>query len=175
MAPRFRRVIAAHGLEGSPNGAKILALRAAGLDVIAPDGRGQPLGARMQQLVEAWSAYPNAVLVGSSYGGLAALGAIDDAMRAGHDSPVAALVLLAPALMWRETPVDEPDALRVPASMPCAVIHGIRDTVVDPCHSEAFVLRCPHVQYLAVDDDHRLSGSLPLVVSRVKALCELPS
>ena len=40
-------IIFAHGLEGSPNGSKIRALREAGFDVIAPDFQGMVLAERV--------------------------------------------------------------------------------------------------------------------------------
>ena len=46
-------IVFAHGLEGSPTGAKIQALRAAGLAVDAPDGRGLLLAARIEGLRQA--------------------------------------------------------------------------------------------------------------------------
>ena len=45
-------IIFAHGLEGSPNGSKIRALRNAGFDVVAPDFQGMVLAERVDLLHE---------------------------------------------------------------------------------------------------------------------------
>ena len=48
-------IIFAHGLEGSPNGSKIRALKGAGFQVIAPDFQGMALAERvnlLQQICE---------------------------------------------------------------------------------------------------------------------------
>ena len=63
-------IIFAHGLEGSPNGSKIRALRGAGFEVIAPDFQGMALAERvdlLQQVCKNIESKP--VLAGSSYGG----------------------------------------------------------------------------------------------------------
>ena len=44
-------IIFAHGLEGSPNGSKIQALRNAGFDVNAPDFQGMDLAQRVHLLL----------------------------------------------------------------------------------------------------------------------------
>ncbi|MEO0605225.1 MAG: hypothetical protein AAF211_27595 [Myxococcota bacterium] len=162
-----RPVIAVHGLEGSPEGAKVRAYRAAGLDVYAPDGRGQPLGVRIDQLRPLVDAHPGAVLVGSSYGGLAAAALVHER---GEDHGLSALVLLAPALHWSEPPVPDPSALRVPSSLPCTVFHGHHDSVVPIEVSRRLAARCPHVALHAVDDDHRLTASLPGIVAHLTDL-----
>jgi pimeloyl-ACP methyl ester carboxylesterase len=157
-------VIFAHGLEGRPDGTKPNALRAAGLEVVAPDGRGLPLAARIAQLEDAVSNHPGAVLVGSSYGGLAAL------IVATAGRPIRALVLFAPALTLHEPAMAHPDTLRVPESVRAAVVHGVRDDVIPVAASEALVARCPHVELHVPDDGHDLRGSLDLLVSVVKRL-----
>jgi len=162
-----RPLIVAHGLEGSPEGAKVQAFRAAGLPVIAPDSREQPLRVRVEQIRREVQAHPGAVLVGSSYGGLAATAL---AHELGDDHGLHALVLLAPALQWREEPVDDPDALIVPASLPGTVFHGEGDTVVPIGVSRALVARCPHLALVATDDGHRLTATLPRIVEHVSAL-----
>ena len=164
----MRTVIVAHGLEGSPEGAKVQALRAAGLPVVAPDGRGKVLAERLPGVLEAVRAHPAAVLVGSSYGGLAALAAVHALHEAGEALP-SALVLLAPALMWNEAPVADASTLRVPEPLPCTVIHGAQDEVVPIEVSQALVARCPHVRLLVRQDGHRLSATLPEIVALVAA------
>ncbi|MEN0063945.1 MAG: methyltransferase domain-containing protein [Myxococcota bacterium] len=156
-----RPLIVAHGLEGSPEGAKVRAYRAAGFAVYAPDGRKQSLAVRVGQIRELVQAHPGAVLVGSSYGGLAAAALVDEL---GEDHGLHALVLLAPALHWQEPPVADPATLQIPSSLPCTVFHGQRDTIVSIEVSRALAERCPHVQLVVTDDEHRLIETLPHVV-----------
>lgn len=166
----FRPVIAAHGLEGSPEGAKVQAYRAAGLPVVAPDGRGKPLAVRVAELREVVVQHPGAVLVGSSYGGLASLALVD--LAGSHD--LHALVLLAPALHWREPPVDDPAALNVPPALPCTIFHGSRDAIVPLDVSEALAARCPHVKLIVTEDGHRLTATLPHIVEHLVAVAVSP-
>jgi len=156
-------VVLAHGLEGHPEGTKARTLRAAGLRVVAPDGRGLPLAKRIPAIEEAVAANPGAVLVGSSYGGLAAV-----VVASRRPEQVGALVLCAPALGLREPPVDDPDTLRVPPEIPCTVIHGVHDDVVPIDFSRALVARCPHVVLHEVEDGHLLADSLDLLVEVVR-------
>ena len=121
----MRTVIFAHGLEGRPDGRKPTALLEAGLEVIAPDGRGKVLAERIADLEAVLADRTDVVLVGSSYGGAAA--AIV-AMR--HPERLAALVLLAPAIVFRDPPLDHPERVVIPPSVPCTVIHAVGDDIV---------------------------------------------
>ena len=165
----MRMVIFAHGLESGPDGRKARALREAGLQVLAPDGRGKPLAARLVDLEAVVGAHPDAVLVGSSYGGLAAL------LVAHAGRPLAGLVLLAPAVTLREPPNDDPDRLRVPVGLPAAIVHGLRDEVVPVEVSRALAVRCPHVRLHTPDDGHDLHGAIPLVLEVVRQLAIGPA
>lgn len=165
----MRTVIVAHGLEGSPEGAKVQALREAGLPVVAPDGRDKVLAQRLPDLLEAVRAHPGAVLVGSSYGGLAAMAVVQQLVADAAPLPHA-LVLLAPALHWSEPPVPDASALTVPAALPCIVVHGVADPVVPIATSRALAQACPHVVLHEREDGHRLSATLPEVVAWVTEL-----
>ncbi|HHO50202.1 MAG TPA: hypothetical protein ENK18_04840 [Deltaproteobacteria bacterium] len=158
-------MVLAHGLEGSPEGRRASALRAAGLQLEAPDGRGLPLAPRVAGIIEAIAAHPGAVLVGSSYGGLAALAVVD---RLGIEAQISGLVLLAPALSWSEPPVEDPEALIVPRGVPATVLHGVHDRIVPIEVSRRLSARCPHIQLIERDDDHRLARSLDVMVATVK-------
>ena len=92
---------------------------------------------RVEAILDAVREAPDAVLVGSSYGGLAALAAVQEL---GPTSRRRALVLLAPALMWREAPVEDPSKLDVPISLPCVVFHGRDDDVAPLSVSDALAL-----------------------------------
>ena len=163
----MRCLIFAHGLEGSPEGEKAQAYRAAGLTVHAPHGRSQPLTVRVEQLRHLVRQYPDSILVGSSYGGLAATALVHEL---GDEHGLHALVLIAPALHWREPPVDDPNALMVPKALPATVFHGEHDAVVPIAVSRALVARCPHVRLLATNDDHRMKATLPQIVEHLSAL-----
>ena len=162
----MRCLIVAHGLEGSPEGEKVQAYRAAGLTVYAPDGRGQPLAVRVEQLRGLVLEHPGSVLVGSSYGGLAATALVHEL---GDEHGLHALVLLAPALQVREPPVDDPDALMVPETLPATVFHGEHDEIVPIEVSRDLAARCPHVRLVATDDGHRLTATLPRIVEHLSA------
>jgi len=158
-------VLLAHGLEGRPDGAKGTALREAGFEVIAPDGRQKRLCDRIADLERALEDLSEVVLVGSSYGGLAA------AYLAGrHVQRLRGVVLLAPALVWSEPPVEDPSALYIPPELPCIVIHGTRDAVIPIAVSRALAERSPHVELWERDDDHVLRASLSELIAAVGQL-----
>jgi alpha-beta hydrolase superfamily lysophospholipase len=158
-------VLYAHGLEGHPRGKKAQALLAAGLDVTAPDCRGMALATRIAMLDAALDRLDRPILVGSSYGGLAAL-----ALIRRRASELAGLVLCAPALIRVEPPVDDPETLVVPADLPCICLHGTHDDIIPLEASQRLVLRSPHVRLIERDDDHRLSNSLDALVDAVRSL-----
>ena len=160
------RVLFLHGLEGTALGTKVMWLRAAGFDVIAPvlptDTVKQHVEARTGPLIEA--AFAEALeaatqairestpdlIVGSSFGGGLTVEVMHRGLWAG---PV---VLLAPAarkLFGREhLPVGHHRAV---------VIHGRRDDVVPVEDSLVMAAGCSReVQLWLVDDDHRLTSSV---------------
>ncbi len=159
------RIVFVHGLEGSPSGAKIQALREAGFEVIAPDGRGLVLADRISLIEEAMGDEP-VVLGGSSYGGLAAAW-----FAAAHPERITGLLLCAPALHWSEAPVDDPSALVAPAGIPTLVLHGRHDDVVPIDESRRYQSRSgTHVELLECDDGHRLHASLDALVAAAQRL-----
>lgn len=159
-------VLFAHGLEGTPHGAKPAALVAAGFDVTAPDGRRLSLAGRIAGLEAASAGRTGIVLVGSSYGGLAAL-----IVAIRHPERFRGLVLLAPALLALPEIGAPPESLVVPPGIPCWVLHGRRDDIVPLAASEALVARSGPLATLQVlDDEHALRGSLPAIVDAVRQL-----
>lgn len=156
-------VVFCHGLESNPHGSKVQALRAAGFEVVAPDFQGQDLATRVATLLPVLHDAPDVVLVGSSYGGLAALcGAI---RHVGAGGRLRGLVLCAPALHWREPPAD----VELPPPVPTVVIHGVRDEVVPDAASEAFAARYPDtVKLVLVDDEHRLKESMAEILAATR-------
>lgn len=158
-------IIYAHGRDGTPWGAKVTALRAAGFEVEAPDMRPLDLAGRVRKLDEVTRRH-HGLLVGSSYGGLAALLL---AMR--HPERIHTLLLLAPALNLYEPPVEDPRLLVVPASVRTIIVHGTRDEVVPVSYSQALSARSGmSTRLVEVDDDHRLGASTPNILQAVQSL-----
>ena len=158
-------IVFAHGLEGAPQGTKIASLKAAGLQVNAPDGRGLPLAERIAGL-EAATRAGGIVLGGSSYGGLAATW-----LACQYPERFCGLILCAPALYLREDPVSDPNTLKIPQSIPTHILHGTQDTVVPIEVSEKIQRRSgAHVILEPVDDDHRLVQSIPRLIEIARAM-----
>ncbi|MGB0781253.1 MAG: alpha/beta hydrolase [Candidatus Poseidoniaceae archaeon] len=162
-------IIFAHGLEGSPNGSKIRALRNAGFDVVAPDFQGMNLAERVDLLEEICMEYTSQqpVLAGSSYGGLtAAIIAMKmpDAFRG--------LLLCAPALHLVEPPVDENTVLVAPNGLKTVIIHGLEDDIVPITCSIDYASRSGNdvVAFHQVNDGHRLAESHEEIIGAAQLL-----
>jgi predicted alpha/beta-hydrolase family hydrolase len=156
-------ILLSHGSGSSPEAAKVSALAALAEahgwrtqrpDYRDDDARGHaasvaPRLARLNAAIVACEAPP--VLVGSS------MGAFVSAL-ASLEHPVAGLFLMAtpPAIPGVDTALD------VRQAVPTLLIHGWRDEVcpLDGIHAFAAHRQLP---LLVLDDDHRLSGSLPMV------------
>lgn len=159
------QVVFCHGLEGSPNGTKVRAMKSAGINVLAPDFQGQPLAERVETLRGVLARLdPNTpiLLAGSSYGGAVAAWT---AMHTAH--PLAGLLLLAPALHYAEAPVPTADAY-TPVDVPTVIIHGTEDTIVPLSASEAYAAKSAHVVLQPVIDGHRLVGSLDQIIQTIQ-------
>lgn len=159
----MRPVVWAHGLEGSPTGYKATHLRQAGLELVAPEGRGLPLAKRILGLVDALNTHRDAVLVGSSYGGLAAA-------WIATQRPLPGVVLLAPALQHAEPPVRDAHSLEIPFDTPVTVVHGLRDEICPIEGSRHFKQLNPQTRLIAVDDGHSLSASLDVIEQAIRDL-----
>jgi pimeloyl-ACP methyl ester carboxylesterase len=159
-------VLFCHGLESSPHGRKVQALRAAGLEVIAPDFQGQNLAARVATLLPVLREHPDALLVGSSYGGITALCAAILHTEAGGP-PLRGLLLCAPALGRFEPPAD---TMRLYPPAPTVILHGRRDSIVPPKVSEDFAAEHPQVRLELIDDEHALNGSLDRIIALTREL-----
>jgi hypothetical protein len=156
-------IVFAHGLEGSPNGTKIQILRSAGFHVDAPDGRKKSLSMRIEQL-EHLILGRRVLLVGSSYGGLAAAYVAEQ-----HPDRLVGLLLLAPALHRNERPVADASALRPPKGVPTILIHGIHDEVV-PIGTSRQYIGGGEGRLIETEDDHRLKHSMDVMLDSVQAL-----
>ncbi len=144
-----------HGLESGPHGSKYHALRELDPDLVAPDCTGITGIAERLEVIEADLADADRmVIVGSSFGGLAAL---LFAQREHNRHRVAACLLCAPAL-----PLATPGSITwLPAET--IILHGTRDEVIPYRASEEFC--ADHgIRLVSVDDDHRLAASAALMV-----------
>jgi predicted esterase len=158
-------ILFAHGLEGSPTGTKVTALREAGFDVTAPDFRGLDVAARVALLEEA-TRPGGMVLGGSSLGGLTAT-----IVACRHPERFAGLLLCAPALNYLPAEFGPLASLLVPPSLRTIVIHGLKDDLVPVEVSREFRDRCgSHVVLREADDGHRLSASIALIVEAAREL-----
>jgi len=158
-------VIFCHGLESSPHGRKYQALLAAGLAPISPDCQGQHLAARVATLRPVLRANDDVVVIGSSYGGIAALCAAIQHVEAG--GRVRGLLLCAPALLRFEPPADR---MRLYPPAPTIIIHGRGDEVVPARVSEDFAAEYPEVRLELVDDGHTLAGSIDRIIAAAREL-----
>jgi pimeloyl-ACP methyl ester carboxylesterase len=147
------RIVFAHGLESGPQGRKTQWLRAAGHEVVAPDGRGASLGDRTTQLAAILPQHPEALIVGSSFGGLVALLAAARCVRDGH--AIAGMLLLAPAIVLPPPPGD---VVPCPLPWPTTVLHGMRDEILDPDPVRTWA-HAHGARWLECDDDHSLAAS----------------
>lgn len=173
----MRRVIFAHGMESSPSGTKAAYLREA-LGALTPDLSAFELDAQIALLCNLLRASDPAVLVGSSLGGLAALGA-----AAARPSGVSHLVLLAPAVGVHLRPdtlassrgarPGLEDAVRalsaavIPEQVPATLIHGFEDDVVAVSDVVALAARSRSARLILVHADHRLSTERELILTVV--------
>lgn len=164
-------ILWAHGLEGSPNGAKVTGLRGMGFEITAPDGRNLRLADRLEGLMDESLrlADQRPVLAGSSYGGLASAW-----LAAQHPERFRGVLLLAPALHYAEDPVTSPEALRAPIGLPVHIIHGRGDAVVPVDASRSYVARSAGADVLLeeVEDGHALVASLPSIAQALRRLLE---
>lgn len=157
-------ILWAHGLEGSPEGTKASALRAAGFELLAPDGRGKVLAQRIAELdrVSKDLAGRRVLLAGSSYGGLAAAW-----LAQAFPERFCGLLLLAPALHHRESPAEE--AIRPPPGLPVIVLHGAWDEVV-PVQASRDYVAGSQARLRVLEDGHALVDSLPAIIAAAREL-----
>ena len=158
-------IIYAHGREGTPWGAKVTGLRAAGYEVYAPDLRELNLAARISRIEDALKQH-NGLLVASSYSGLAAV-----VLARRTQLRIHRLVLLAPAMHVYEPPVDDPGRLVLPETVQTVIVHGTLDENVPVDFSRRLAARSgPHVRLIEVEDTHRLGSSMPTIIQAVRGM-----
>lgn len=147
-----------HGLESGPDGTKSRRLEE-DFDVEAPDFEGMmDIDERLAKAEALTEGMRDLIIVGSSFGGLLAA-----LLYARHPERIRNYVLMAPAL-YRDaaTEVD-----RMPEG--AVVIHGRDDDVVPMAQVRDFCSSFD-VEFIEVDDGHRLHGALDLMVEKVRAL-----
>lgn len=158
-------IIYAHGREGTPWGAKVSGLRAAGFEVNAPDLRDLNLAGRVAKIEDALRRTPG-LLVASSYSGLAAV-----VLARKTQLRIHRLVLLAPAMHIYEPPVDDPGRLTLPDVCQTVIVHGNADESVPIDYSRRLAARSgAHVRLIEVEDNHRLAGSMPVIIQAVRGM-----
>lgn len=156
-------VMFCHGLESGPHGRKYHALREAGLEVVSPDCRNKDLGQRIELLAQEIAQHRPAVVVGSSFGGIAGLLACISVAQSGFVPN--GLLLCAPALQ-----LSPPASWTLPIAPPAptTIVHGTADEIVSIEVSRQFASE-HDVTLVEVDDDHSLSKSLPTIVELTRA------
>ena len=164
------RVVFLHGLESGPEGSKVKAIRDAGYSVEAPDMRGMSLVERVRDGFEVVynGDVSNTIIVGSSYGGAAAVEIANRLVKRGL-IPLGC-VLCAPALYKDEYPIDGN-----PPNAACRtiIIHGEMDSVVPFAWSRGWAGGQSNVSLITVDDGHRLSNSHEFILRAIDMLCAL--
>jgi pimeloyl-ACP methyl ester carboxylesterase len=171
-------VVFAHGLEGSPQGTKAVFLREE-LGAVSPWLGELSLAGQVEALAAAIGDRGPAVLVGSSLGGLAALG-----LAAARPESLVHLVLLAPAVGMARRAELRPEveqrrpglfdesrefsSLAVPAHLPATVVHGLDDDVIRLADVLDLVRRSPSARMILVHDDHPLHASRDLILALVR-------
>jgi pimeloyl-ACP methyl ester carboxylesterase len=151
------QIVFLHGLETGPHGAKYHVLRQAFPELLAPDCTGVfDIERRLELIEQSLTGHTDLLLVGSSFGGLAAV-----LFASRHPALVAGTVLCAPAVHV----IDLASIHSLPAEI--VILHGSRDEIVPLEANKALAARFPSARLITVDDDHRLGGSHELLVREV--------
>ncbi len=170
----MKKIIFAHGMEGSPKGAKGTYMRER-LGVAAPWLGELDLQGQVEALFAVLPPDDQAVVVGSSLGGLAAFGLANRCPeRLRH------LVLLAPAVGMERHKGEHPEieaarpglfdqaasfsTLAVPGTVPCTIIHGMEDEAIRLEDVVALARRSPSATLILVHDDHALIKTKGLIL-----------
>jgi pimeloyl-ACP methyl ester carboxylesterase len=160
-------LILSHGKESGPNASKITRLdqiaAIRGHSCERPDyGTEASASARLSQLhalIDAGPSPGDVVLVGSSMG--AYISAIASVTK-----PVRGLFLMAPPVFFRGL---EP-ALRLQCAH-VTIVHGWADELIDSSEVVAFA-RAYQAKLVLVNDDHRLSNSMPALEHEFRLFLE---
>lgn len=151
------RVIFYHGLESTPNGSKPHALREVFPDLEVPDFTGMSYSERYAKAKADLIAGEPALLIGSSLGGLLAVELADN-----YPDKVKGYLLLAPALHMLTNYVSNIPTVAM-------MVLG-RNDEIDGLNTAATTFANKNdLNCLVVEDGHRLSNSVPLMLSMAKA------
>lgn len=138
-----------HGKESGPFGSKYRALSSE-FSVTSPDFQGLDIWERLEKAEFLTEGMEDALLVGSSYGGLLAA-----LLYSRHPGRFKGYVLLAPAF-YPPHAVAMSTITRVPDN--AVVIHGTQDEIVPLSEVEDFC-NSMGLPLVVVEDGHRLKGS----------------
>jgi predicted esterase len=140
------RVQFAHGLEGSPNGAK------ARLLARHFEARTPAMDTHFEACVELHArtleSFRPDVVVGSSFGGAVVVELLKRNLWRG------------PTLLLAQAALRRDPSARLPEGVPVWIVHGLRDELIDVEESRALARSGSpeRVRLLEVDDDHALHG-----------------
>lgn len=136
-----------HGLESSSKGTKALFFKERYPEMIVTDFKGN-LNERMEKLTTILGNKNDLLLIGSSFGGL--MGAL---FSIRHPERVRKLILLAPALCFKEFKLPDSETIDVPV----IIYHGNKDEVVplEPVREIAHKV-FSNLIFHVVEDDHLL-------------------
>lgn len=155
------RLVFLHGLESGPHGSKYHALLDIDPKIIAPDCSGlNDIHERLNVIGKCLEGIERMILVGSSFGGLAA---VLFAQQPENRNRVAGCLLCAPAISL----AARGEITWVPPST--IILQGTQDDLVPWEESEKFS-QAHNLRFVKVEDDHRLSGSRELLVKLAREL-----
>jgi pimeloyl-ACP methyl ester carboxylesterase len=145
-----------HGLEGSPNGAKIRTVQGLGqYRVLVPDYRPQRETIEQSyercvlDVIELLKAAPQPdLIIGSSFGGAVLLKLANDGYWMG------------PSILLAQAGLLYDESLCLPITLPALLIHGTSDTIVPFEHSVRMVTSANQAELLLVNDGHGLGSIL---------------
>jgi pimeloyl-ACP methyl ester carboxylesterase len=146
---RRPRIQFAHGLEGSPQGAKAR-LFAAHFEARTPAMDTSDFDACVSLHAEVLRDFTPDVLVGSSFGGAVAV----ELLRRG--------VWRGPTLLLAQAALKRDPTARLPSGVPVWLVHGRDDALIDIADSRALATSgdSESVRLVEVDDDHALHASV---------------
>jgi pimeloyl-ACP methyl ester carboxylesterase len=143
------RVQFAHGLEGSPQGAKARLLDAH-FTACTPTMDTRDFGGCVERHAAALRSFRPDVLVGSSFGAAVVVALLERGLWRG------------PTLLLAQAALRRLPGARLPEGVRIWLVHGARDALIDPDESRRLARTgSPDlVRLIEVDDDHALHASV---------------
>jgi len=183
------KILYLHGLGSSGQSSTVQGLKAAGLEVVAPDYKPQHFTESLQQLAALVEAEQPDILVGTSMGGYYALklneryglktlvvnACFDPATLLRHylQAPAMDYVTNQP-ILFDQTMLDAFEAVMITGNtcvQPRAIV-GTRDDVIDPSAQRQFC-RQQGIEWHDVDWGHRVED-IPLLIQQIERVIQLP-